>query len=114
MERRPFSYEPERAVRQRPTQNLKRLDRDRRIPTGIQRVEVRDAMFGVVHRDHDPIELADPRHPEIVHGEPDERETTEMRPSIDPQDGGSYHGVVCATPSSPHLYFIERAAVSRM
>ena len=42
------------------------LDRDDDRLTGVGRVEMRHAMLSVIHRDDDPVELADPRHLRIV------------------------------------------------
>ena len=112
MECCPFPHEAERPVWQRPAENLQGLDRYRCIPTGVQRVKMRDAMFCVVHRDRDSVELADPRHPEIVHDKPDEHEPTETQPSIEPQGGGSDHRMVCATPSSLHFFRTDPPAAA--
>ena len=74
VKRGPLPDESKRPVRQRSAQDLQRLDCDRRIPTGIQGMEMRDAVLGVLHRDRYPIELADPRHADIVQVRPDEPE----------------------------------------
>jgi hypothetical protein len=71
VERGPFPNEAKRTVGQRPAQELERLDCDRRVATGVQGMEVRDTMLGVVHRDRDSVELADPRHTVIVPGKAD-------------------------------------------
>ena len=62
IERGPLPNEPQRAVGQRTRENVEGFDRDRCVLTRVEGVEVRDAVLRVIHRDGDPVELADPRH----------------------------------------------------
>src|SRR3954452_20107251 len=64
--------------------DLAGLDRDHDGLAGIRRVEVRHAVLAVVHRDDDPVELADPRHAPIVAFRADIRRASERTRTADP------------------------------
>jgi hypothetical protein len=62
----PFPDEPERACRQLTEERFSRRDHDLRLVLAVDGVEVRRLVVAVIHRDHDPVEGADPRHRCIV------------------------------------------------
>jgi hypothetical protein len=68
---KPVVHEPKRPPRQETGEHLAGLDHDQRLITGIARMKMRRRMIDELHLDHDPVELADPRHALIVSKLPD-------------------------------------------
>lgn len=76
MKRGPLPYLGQDAGRKASFQDLLTVNRDRGIVFRVRCVKVRWPVIVPVHFDHDPIELADARHP------PGVRETGEMPQAI--------------------------------
>jgi hypothetical protein len=68
---KPVTNEPKRPAREETGEHLAGLDHDQRLITGIARMKMRRRMIDELHLDHDPVELADPRHALIVSKLPD-------------------------------------------
>ena len=68
---KPFAHEPHSPTGQRAGEHVAGLDHDQCLVSGIARVEMRRWMIDEIHPNHDPIELADPRHKVIVSKPPD-------------------------------------------
>jgi hypothetical protein len=62
MGRRPFQHQCKRTARQRPGDNLKRIDSDDRFGVAIARMEMGRFVVTPIHRDHDPEKYAEGWH----------------------------------------------------
>src|SRR4051794_21723264 len=80
----PLLNQPQSSGRTAARDALAGLDRDDDRLARVRRVEVRHPVLAVVHRDDDPVELADPRHGPIVAGRADARRTAKPTPGLEP------------------------------
>ena len=89
MQHKPLVDEPHRPRRHVAGDCLAAVDRHHHRVAGVGRMEVRDAVFAVVHRDDDAVELADSRHEGMVVVGPDETPPPQPRGPADQQESGA-------------------------
>src|SRR3954454_13460192 len=96
----PFSHQPQRSTGERTGDDGAVADRHLRRLAAIARVEVRRRVVAVVHLDHDPVELADPRHRVMVRSGADGVRAGYSEAPERPQDAASRSSTACGLPRS--------------